>query len=296
MPDDVTRPQSDDALDETLEPRVGTYRLVRELGQGGMGTVFLAVRDDDEFHKRVAIKILTRGMDTDYIVRRFRTERQILAGLDHPNIARLLDGGTTADGRPYLVMEYVDGAPLVEYAERACSTPTRGSTLPAAGRRRCSTRTRTWSSTATSSRPTCWSPATACPSCSTSASPSCSSRDGRADAAPTAARAQLMTPEYASPEQVRGETVTTATDVYSLGVLLYELLTGRRPYRFTSRAVADIARVVCETEPIRPSLAIIAARRRPPMAPPSPGRAPAPVRPARSGCAAGSRAISTPSC
>ena len=126
LPDDVTRPQADDALDESLEPRVGTYRLVRELGQGGMGTVYLAVRDDDAFHKRVALKVLKRGMDTDAIVRRFRTERQILAGLDHPNIARLLDGGTTPDGRPYLVMEYVDGVPLVEYAEaRALDTDAR---------------------------------------------------------------------------------------------------------------------------------------------------------------------------
>src|SRR5688572_19353690 len=116
-PDDVTRQQTDDVLDAALEPRVGSYRLVRELGQGGMGTVYLAVRDDDAFHKRVALKILKRGMDTDSIVRRFRTERQILAGLDHPNIARLLHGGTTPDGRPYLVMEYVNGAPLVEFAE-----------------------------------------------------------------------------------------------------------------------------------------------------------------------------------
>ena len=102
-----------------------------------MGTVYLAVRDDDAFHKRVALKVLKRGMDTDSIVRRFRTERQILAGLDHPNIARLLDGGTTSDGRPYLVMEYVDGAPLVEYRRVAtCSTPTRGSTCSCSWPRR----------------------------------------------------------------------------------------------------------------------------------------------------------------
>ncbi len=145
VPDDVTRPQSDDALDETLEPRVGAYRLVRELGQGGMGTVFLAVRDDDAFHKRVALKILKRGMDTDSIVRRFRTERQILAGLDHPNIARLLDGGTTPDGRPYLVMEYRRRRAAGRVRRiAASSTPTRGSTSSCSWPRRCSTRTRTW--------------------------------------------------------------------------------------------------------------------------------------------------------
>ena len=103
-PDDLTRlsPVGREPSDDT---RVGAYRLVREIGQGGMGAVFLAVRDDDAFHKRVALKVLKRGMDTEAIVRRFRTERQILAGLDHPNIARLLDGGTTSDGLPYLVME-----------------------------------------------------------------------------------------------------------------------------------------------------------------------------------------------
>ncbi len=115
-PDDVTRLEIPD-LPAAAGARVGAYRLVRELGQGGMGTVYLAVRDDDAFHKRVALKILKRGMDTEAIVRRFRTERQILAGLDHPNIARLLDGGTTADGLPYLVMEYVDGVPLAAYAD-----------------------------------------------------------------------------------------------------------------------------------------------------------------------------------
>ena len=169
---DITRfdPPIAASIDDT---RIGPYRLVRELGQGGMGTVYLAVRDDDAFRKRVALKILKRGMDTESIVRRFRTERQILAGLDHPNIARLLDGGATADGLPYLVMEFVDGMPLAEHAEsRDNSTPRRGCNCSCCSARPCSTRIRTSSSIATSSPPTSWSRTTACRSCSTSASPS----------------------------------------------------------------------------------------------------------------------------
>ena len=119
MSSDTTKSTSLNAGAGTpIEARIGPYRLVRELGQGGMGTVYLAVRDDDVFSKRVALKILKRGMDTDAIVRRFRTERQILAGLDHPNIARLLDGGATGDGLPYLVMEFIEGMPLAEHADR----------------------------------------------------------------------------------------------------------------------------------------------------------------------------------
>jgi predicted unusual protein kinase regulating ubiquinone biosynthesis (AarF/ABC1/UbiB family) len=97
--------------------RLGSYKIVREIGAGGMGSVYLAVRADDEFQKRVAIKLIRRGIDNDFIVRRFRNERQILANLDHPNIARLLDGGTTGDGLPYFVMEYIEGQPIRQYTD-----------------------------------------------------------------------------------------------------------------------------------------------------------------------------------
>jgi serine/threonine protein kinase len=255
-PDDPTRVPSTDI--EGPDARIGAYRLVRELGQGGMGAVFLAVRDDDVFHKRVALKILKRGMDTEAIVRRFRTERQILAGLDHPNIARLLDGGTTPDGLPYLVMEYVEGMPLGEFAEtRALDTTARLQLF-----------------------------LSLCAAVQYAHQSLVIHRDikpanvlvaqngvpklldfgiakllnaeltGQSLTQATAPGLQLMTPEYASPEQVRGEQVTTATDVYSLGILLYELLTGRRPYRFTSRAMPEIVRVVCQSEPLRPSVAV----------------------------------------
>src|SRR5438105_2011200 len=104
-----------------LEPfcgrRIGPYRLIRKLGQGGMGSVYLAARADDQFEQQVAVKIVKRGMDTDFILSRFRNERQILAGLEHPNIARLLDGGATEDDLPYYVMEFIEGRPIDEFCD-----------------------------------------------------------------------------------------------------------------------------------------------------------------------------------
>src|SRR5258708_4852642 len=103
---------------ERIGQRIGPYEILREIGHGGMGTVFLAVRADDQYRKEVAIKLVNRGMDTDMILRRFVMERQILANLEHPNIARLLEGGTTSDGLPYFVMEYIDGQPITEYCDQ----------------------------------------------------------------------------------------------------------------------------------------------------------------------------------
>jgi non-specific serine/threonine protein kinase/serine/threonine-protein kinase len=230
---------------------------MHEIGRGGMGAVYLGVRDDDAFQKRVAIKVLKRGMDTDSIVRRFRNERQILAGLEHPNIASLLDGGTTPDGRPYFAMEYVEGRPLVDYCE------THGLDTAA--------RVRLFRSVCSAVQYAHQNliihrdlkPANVL--VTADGTPKLldfgiakllSPRLAGHTLAPTVAGLQLMTPEYASPEQVRGDTVTTATDIYSLGVVLYELLTGRRPYRLTSRIPADIARVICESVPVRPSTAV----------------------------------------
>jgi non-specific serine/threonine protein kinase/serine/threonine-protein kinase len=237
--------------------RIGAYRLIRELGHGGMGTVYLAIRDDDVFQKRVAIKILKRGMDTDAIVRRFRNERQILAGLDHPFIAGLLDGGTTPDGLPYFSMEYVEGQPIVDYCEmRQLGTTARLQLF----RKVCSAvqyahqnliihRDLKPANVLVTADGT---PKLLDFGIAKLVNPEL----GGHTLAPTAAGLQLMTPEYASPEQVRGDHVTTASDVYSLGVLLYELLTGRRPYHLTTRSAAEIARVVCEAVPVRPSTAV----------------------------------------
>jgi len=256
-PDDITRLSPTDTV-EGPDARIGAYRLVRELGHGGMGTVYLAMRDDDAFHKRVALKILRRGMDSEAIVRRFRTERQILAGLDHPNIARLLDGGTTADGLPYLVMEFVEGMPLGEFAEtRQLETNARLELF----QQLCAAVQYAHQSLVIHRD---IKPANVL--VSQDGVPKLldfgiakllnAELTGQSLTAVTAPGLQLMTPEYASPEQVRGEPVTTATDVYSLGILLYELLTGRRPYHLTSRAVPEIVRVVCESDPLRPSVAV----------------------------------------
>ena len=222
-----------------------------------MGTVYLAVRSDDAFQKRVAVKILKRGMDTEAVVRRFRNERQILASLEHPNIAGLFDGGTTADGLPYFAMEYVEGQPIDEYADaRDLDTTARLRLF----REVCAAVQYAHQNLIIHRD---LKPANVL--VTADGAPKLldfgiakllNPELGGATLAPTVVGFQLMTPEYASPEQVRGEPVTTATDVYSLGVVLYELLTGRRPYRLNSRAPDEIARVVCHADPVRPSTAV----------------------------------------
>ena len=199
--------QGGDSCAAATTRRLGPYRIVGELGHGGMGVVYLAERDDGQYRKQVAVKLLQRGLEPTTSVARFRDERQILAALEHPGIARLLDGGSTDDGLPYLVMEHVDGVPITAYAsEHALSVARRGSSCSGRSARRCSTRTSGWSSTATSSRATSWSTPTARRSCSTSASRSCSTgRGGDRRGAARAPACALLTPEYASPEQVRGE-------------------------------------------------------------------------------------------
>jgi eukaryotic-like serine/threonine-protein kinase len=239
------------------EPRIGPYRLVRVLGHGGMGKVFLGIRDDESFHKRVAIKVLKRGMDTEAIVSRFRHERQVLASLNHPNIAALLDGGTTPNGLPYFAMEYIEGQNIVDFCEsRKLDTTARlqlfrqvCSAVQYAHQNLIVHRDIKPHNVLVTSAGT---PKLLDFGIAKLLNPELAGET----LAPTAGGAQLMTPEYASPEQVLGHPVTTATDVYSLGVLLYELLTNRRPYRLASRTPADIARVVCESVPARPSTAV----------------------------------------
>jgi serine/threonine protein kinase/tetratricopeptide (TPR) repeat protein len=242
-----------------LDPdsRLGPYRLIREIGRGGMGAVYLAVRDDDAFQKRVAIKVLKRGMDTEAIVRRFQHERQILAALEHPYIAGLLDGGTTSDGLPYFAMEFVEGQPITEYCDgQHLDTTARLQIF----RQVCSAvhyahqnlvvhRDIKPANVLVTNDGT---PKLLDFGIAKLLNPELAGHT----LVPTVAGLQLMTPEYASPEQVRGESVTTATDVYSLAVLLYEMLTARLPYRFTGRTAADVARAVCESPPVRPSTAV----------------------------------------
>ncbi len=237
--------------------RVGSYRIVRELGRGGMGAVYLAVRADDEFQKRVAIKLVKRGMDTDFILRRFRQERQILASLDHTYIARLMDGGTTDDGLPYFVMEYIEGLPINQFCDaHKLSTPERlrlflkvCSAVAFAHHNLVIHRDLKPSNVLVTAD---GAPKLLDFGIAKLLNPE---MGGRA-LDPTTLAMRLMTPEYASPEQVRGETVTMVSDVYSLGVLLYDLLTGHRPYTLRSRSPEEIARVICEQEPERPSVAV----------------------------------------
>ena len=241
-------------------PRVGPYTLIREIGSGGMGTVYLGVRSDDEFQKRVAVKVLKRGMDTESIVRRFRNERQILASLEHPFIAGLLDGGSTSEGLPYFAMEYVEGQRIADYCEshqldtgerlelfrKVCSA------IQYAHQNLIIHRDIKPANVLVTDDGT--------PKLLDFGIAKLLNPELAGDTmAPTMIGPQMMTPEYASPEQVRGEQVTTATDVYSLGVLLYELLTGRRPYVLTSRTPAEIARVVCNSVPVPPSTAVTQA-------------------------------------
>jgi eukaryotic-like serine/threonine-protein kinase len=227
---------------------LGPYRIVGEIGRGGMGAVFRAVRDDDQYHKEVAIKVVMQGVDNDLVRERFRSERQILASFDHPNIARLLDGGSTDDGRPYLVMELVDGRPITLYArdrplrERLALFRQVCSAVSDAHRKLVVHR---------DIKPG-----------NILVGPDGVPRlldfgiakilEGGPGGGATGLLHRMMTPEYASPEQVRGEPITTASDVYSLGVVLYELVTGERPHRLAGRDLLDLARLH-DSDPARPS-------------------------------------------
>jgi hypothetical protein len=235
---------------DRVPKRVGAWRIVREIGRGGMGAVYLAERDDGQFEQRAAIKLIKRGMDSEAVLRRFYDERQILARLQHPHITRLLDGGLF-DGRPYFVMEYVEGEPILDYCARhALSLRERialflsvcdavdyahgslilhrdlkgGNILVDAGG---SVKLLDFGIA------------------------KLLTEGGSADQ--TAIAAQAFTPQAASPEQLKGEPLTTASDIYSLGVLLFELLAGKPPYRVQANAPLEMVELICERAVPRPS-------------------------------------------
>jgi serine/threonine protein kinase len=244
-------------VEQTEGRRIGQYQIMREIGRGGMGTVYLAARADEQYQKLVAIKIVRRGMDSEDILRRFRNERQILANLDHPNIARLLDGGTTPDGLPYLVMEYAEGVPVTDYCDHH-RLPTRVrlelfrticEAVQHAHQNLVVHRDLKPSNILITKEGT---PKLLDFGIAKVLNPELSALSTDH----TSTELRVLTPDYASPEQVRGEKLTTTSDVYSLGILLYELLTGHRPYRSTSTPPHELARVICEQEPMRPSTAI----------------------------------------
>ena len=246
------------ALDELsdLPPASGkvyNYKLLRKIGRGGMGNVYLAERDDDMYKSRVAVKILRRGMDSKDILERFHTERQILARLNHPNITHLLDGGITSDGRPYFVMEYVQGKPITEYCDEK--------KLPVNERIELFNQI--------------------CDALAFAHQNLVIHRDlkprnilvtdqgnvklldfgiakivdneSSQNLTLSDSNERLMTPEYASPEQVRGATVNTASDVYQLGLVLYKLLSGKTPFDFENKSLLETERLILTQIPQKPS-------------------------------------------
>ena len=254
-PLEVPRELFADTPTELSGEKFGAYRIIREIGRGGLGTVYLGQRADEAFEKEVAIKAVRRGLDTEDILRRFRAERQILAQLDHPNIARLIDAGSTEEGRPYFVMEYVEGEPICSYCEtRKLSTTERlqlfrlvCSAVTYAHQRLVIHRDIKPSNILVS--------ADGVPKLLDFGIAKLLSA-GDEMFTQTAPGLRAMTPEYASPEQVRGLPITTSTDIYSLGVLLYELLTGRTPYRLTAHSHEELSRAVTDQIPERPSTAV----------------------------------------
>jgi serine/threonine protein kinase len=250
--------------------RIGVYRVIREIGRGGMGTVYLAERDDEEFRKQVAIKLVTRGLDTADLLRRFRHERQILARLDHPYIARLLDGGSTGDGRPFLVMEYVEGTRITGWcADRMLAARERIELF----RKVCAAVQSAHQNLVVHRdlKPgNILVDAEGSPKLLDFGIAKLLDPDDAPEFTLSAGGVQMLTPDYASPEQVLSGPITTATDVYSLGVILYELLAGVRPHRLQNYSTSEIERVVCEQDPEKPSTArrLAAARGETPKAPP----------------------------
>lgn len=252
--DSVEQYLAEDSSHSYIGKKIGAFQIVSEIGRGGMGAVYLAERADGEFSQRVAIKLIKRGMDSDFVIRRFRHERQILASFEHPFIARLLDGGTTQDGVPYFVMEFVEGKTFYTYCDtnkldlrsrlklfqKVCSA------LEYAHGKQIIHRDIKPSNILINSSN---SPKLLDFGIAKILDPNLIHESIN----PTASMLRMMTPDYASPEQVQGIEVTPSSDIYSLGVLLFELLTGHRPYHLAGRALHDVSYTVCNVMPSLPS-------------------------------------------
>jgi non-specific serine/threonine protein kinase/serine/threonine-protein kinase len=243
---------------------IGPYRIVQVIGEGGMGMVYQAVRVDDLYRKLVALKVVRLGVCSPVALRRFETERHILAHLDHPNIAKLLDGGTTSEGQPYFVMDFIAGTPIDEYCERE--------KLPL--RKRLELFLTVCSAVQYAHQNFIVHRDIKPGNIMVTAEGAIRLLDfgiaklldpdapGSAPAPDTTTGYQMMTPEYASPEQLCGGPVTAASDTWALGVLLYLMLTGKKPFEFASRSVHDVYAVIRDTEPRKPSAVALPGRAR----------------------------------
>ena len=241
-------------LDQYIGQQIDSYKIVKEIGHGGMGTVYLANRADASFDKQVALKLIKRGMDTNAVLKRFVMERRILAQLQHRFIANLLDGGSTADGLPYFVMEHVEGLPITKFCDsHELSINERLELF----RKVCSAISYAHQNLIVHRdiKPSnIMVTEDGIPKLLDFGIAKLLHSDWALDTnEATATMFRVLTPEYASPEQMRGAPVTTTSDVYSLGVVLYELLCGTRPFKLEGRMPEEVAQIVLTEEPIRPS-------------------------------------------
>jgi serine/threonine-protein kinase len=257
--------------DHVAEPAIdsiGPWRVLRAIGRGGMGQVYLAERDTVDFRQTVAIKVIRRGLDTDDLIARFRNERRILARLDHPNIARLIDVGATEQGRPYFVMEHVDGVPIIEYCDRnglAIAERLRLFQSVCAAVHHAHRSLVVHRDLKPNNILVTQDGIPKLLDFGIAKILEADDAEGPAMSPHTRTDVRVLTPAFCAPEQIRGEAVTTACDVYAMGLLLYHLLVGRHPYdvlrpevsRGTSRA--DLERLVLEVDPLPPSTAVESA-------------------------------------
>lgn len=246
----------EDTENPLLGQQIGNYKIIRELGQGGMGAVYLGTRTDGKFEQKVALKLLKREMNTSAIRRRFQHEREILASLEHPNIARLLDAGTTDDKIPFLVMEFVEGLPIdvfcnkqqLDLNERLDLFRKVCAAVNFAHRNLIVHRDLKPSNILVNED--------GVPKLLDFGISKILSAEFEQVNSATITKLGVMTPSYASPEQLQSKSVTTATDIYSLGVILYEILSGHRPFEAKEEDLKEIYKAVLETEPPAPSALI----------------------------------------